>query len=33
MVPENRLPLSVKTSPAAVPVHISKVKGKDIELE
>jgi len=33
MVPENRLPLSVKKSPVIVPVHISNIKEKEISLE
>jgi hypothetical protein len=33
LVPENRIPLSVKKSPVVVPVHINKVKEKKISLE
>ncbi|MCJ7821244.1 MAG: hypothetical protein MUP53_08575 [Bacteroidales bacterium] len=33
MVPENRLPLSVKKPPVIVPVHISNIKEKEISLE
>ena len=33
LAPENRIPLAVKISPVAVPVHIVKVKEKSVELE
>jgi hypothetical protein len=32
-VPENKVPLAVKKAPANIPVHISKVKEKMVELE
>jgi hypothetical protein len=33
MVPANRVALAVKNQPVAVPVHISGVKEKQVELE
>ena len=33
LVPVNRIPLAVKTNPAIIPVHITKVKEKVVELE
>ncbi|MFN8241291.1 MAG: hypothetical protein U0X39_11170 [Bacteroidales bacterium] len=33
LVPENRIPLAVKLKPVAVPVHITKLKEKSVELE
>ena len=33
LVPENRVPLSVKKPPVIIPVHIDKIKEKTVELE
>jgi len=33
LVPENRVPLSVKKPPVIIPVHIEKIKEKTVELE
>jgi len=33
MVPENRIPLSVKKAPVVIPVHVSSATEKEIELE
>ena len=33
MVPENRVPLAVKTSPVNIPMHINKVVEKKVSLE
>jgi hypothetical protein len=33
LVPDNRVPLSVKKPPVKIPVHVVKVKEKTVELE
>lgn len=33
LVPENRLPLAVKKAPVNIPVHVSRIKEKEISLE
>jgi hypothetical protein len=33
LAPENRVPLSVKKDPVSMPVHVSKITEKEVELE
>jgi hypothetical protein len=33
MVPENRIPLAVKKPPVLIPVHLTEIKEKTVELE